>query len=193
MRPRAWSDRTHELGELFAALAFTDADRAPLSADQGFARWVDRTTAVRRAGGTIYLIGNGASASMASHMAADLAKTCRLHTQVFTDPALVTALSNDLGFASVYAEPLRRRAREGDMLVAISSSGASENILAAADLAREARLFVVTLTAFQGDNPLRARGNLNAYVPARAYGPAETCHAAVLHHWMDLMEAADRG
>ena len=73
-------------------------------------------------GNTLYLVGNGASASMASHMAADLDKNARVHTEVFTDPALITAIANDLDYTQVFSEPLRRRMSPGDMLVAISSS-----------------------------------------------------------------------
>ena len=68
---------------------------------------------------------------MASHFAADLAKNGKLHVQVFSDLALITAISNDLGYEEVFAEPLRRMGSSGDLLVAISSSGRSENILAA--------------------------------------------------------------
>src|SRR5439155_15434224 len=108
-----------------------------------------------------YLIGNGASASMASHFAADLAKNAHLHTEVFSDLALITAISNDMGYEHVFAEPLSRRARRGDMLVAISSSGRSPNVLRAVETARRLGLFVVTLSAFAPDNHLRAQGHVN--------------------------------
>jgi D-sedoheptulose 7-phosphate isomerase len=139
---------------------------------------------------TVYLIGNGASASMASHFAADLAKNGHLHTQVFSDLSLITAISNDLGYEHVFAEPLRRRAQPQDMLVAISSSGNSPNLLKAVDVAHEKRLTVVTLSAMQPDNALRQLGDLNVYLGAKTYGLAETAHAAVLHHWMDQVEVS---
>ena len=86
---------------------------------------------IRNARRTIYLVGNGASASMASHMASDLSKNAGLHTHVFSDPSLLTAISNDIGYEDVFALPLKGRAVKGDMLVAISSSGKSPNILKA--------------------------------------------------------------
>ena len=125
---------------------------------------------------------------MASHLAADLAKNGKFHTEVFSDLSLITAISNDMGYDSVFAEPLRRRAKPGDMLVAISSSGCSSNILAAVDIGLERGLRVVTLSAMSPDNPLRSRGFLNAYVAAQSYGEAETCHAAILHRWMELVQ-----
>lgn len=93
-----------------------------------------------------------------------------------------------MGYEWVFAEPLRRRAKKGDMLVAISSSGASKNILNATEVARKIGLKIITLSAMLPQNPLRSEGFLNAYVPAETYGYAETCHAAILHHWMDMVE-----
>jgi D-sedoheptulose 7-phosphate isomerase len=71
------------------------------------------------------------------------------------------------------------------MLVAISSSGRSPNILKAAAVAADMKMTVVTLSGMAPENPLRRAGWLNAYVAAPTYGLAETCHAAILHHWMD--------
>lgn len=159
-----------------------------LDTDQGFEHWREWTVQVRDRGKTVYLIGNGASASMASHFAADLAKNGHLHTQVFSDVCLMTAVSNDISFESVYSEPLSRRGRQGDLLVAISSSGRSPNILHCTRVAQKMGLTVITVTAFDEENPLRGLGDLNAYIPADTYSAAETAHAAVLHGWMDLVE-----
>ena len=108
----------------------------------------------------------------------------------FFDLSQITAISNDIGYDQVFSLPLRQRGRPGDMLVAVSSSGASPNVMAAADAARELRITLVTLTGKRPDNPLRARGDLNFYVPDDSYSLVETCHAAVLHWWMDLVHAS---
>ena len=126
---------------------------------------------------------------MASHFAADLAKNAHLHTEVFSDLSLITAISNDMGYEWVFAKPLCRRAKKGDMLVAISSSGASKNILCATEIAKKIGLKIITLSAMLPQNPLRSSGDLNIYVSAKTYGLAETAHAAILHHWMDLVES----
>ncbi len=155
--------------------------------DHGFLFWAEVTMIIRSLERTVYLVGNGASSSMASHLAADLAKNGRVHTEVFTDQSLLTAIANDLSFEEVFAEPLRRRMKAGDMLVAISSSGSSPNVLKAVEVARRRGGFIVTLSAMKSTNPLRHRGDLNYYISAQTYGEAETCHAAILHHWMDLV------
>jgi D-sedoheptulose 7-phosphate isomerase len=90
-----------------------------------------------------------------------------------------------MSFEEVFAEPLRRRMKSGDMLVAISSSGQSANVLRAVKEAKNLGGTVVTLSAMKQNNPLRSEGNLNFYVSAMSYGMAETCHAAILHHWLD--------
>ncbi len=184
---KIWQNEVHQLSNMLFRLSFRGIDGTPYDVDEGFYRWQDLTIEAKEKKRTIYLIGNGASASMSSHFAADLAKNAHLHTEVFSDLSLITALSNDMGYEWVFAEPLRRRAKKGDMLVAISSSGSSKNILLAVDVAREIELNVITVSAMSSANPLRFKGHLNAYVPAETYGCAETCHAAILHHWMDMV------
>ncbi|MFM9058909.1 MAG: SIS domain-containing protein [Planctomycetaceae bacterium] len=188
---RDWQQQVRNLTDLLQGLACTCRDGQNVEQDQGFAEWVESTLRLRDRRQTVYLIGNGASASMASHFAADLAKNGRLHTQVFSDLSLITAISNDMGYEHVFAEPLRRRGKRGDLLVAISSSGRSPNILAAIDVADELEITVVTLTAKDAANPLRKRGDLKLYGPAATYGLAETAHAAALHWWMDLIQLQD--
>ncbi len=183
-----WKQEVDKLCDILHKLSSIGYDGVEYSADEGFHIWRELTIEVRDKKRSIYLIGNGASASMASHFAADLAKNAHLHTEVFSDLSLITAISNDMGYEWVFAEPLRRRAKKGDMLVAISSSGASKNILCAAEVARKIGLKVITLSAMSPQNPLRSSGSLNIYIPAETYGYAETSHAAILHYWMDMVE-----
>ncbi len=173
------------LAECLRGISVTVEDDVQIETERAFNLWCDTTEVVRQAERVIYLIGNGASASMASHFAADLAKNADLHTQVFTDISLMTAVANDLSYDMVFVAPLRRRLKVGDMLVAISSSGHSPNVLKAAEFAASRKATVVTLSAMQPDNALRQIGALNFWLPADTYGMAETGHAAILHHWMD--------
>jgi D-sedoheptulose 7-phosphate isomerase len=184
----SWEKEVDELYSILYKLTFVGNDGTEYGVDEGFRAWKDLTIEVKDKGRSIYLIGNGASASMASHFAADLAKNAHLHTEVFTDLSLITAISNDMGYEYVFSEPLRCRAKKGDMLVAVSSSGTSKNILCATEVAQKIGLKIVTLSAMSPQNPLRSEGFLNAYVPGQTYGYAETCHAAILHHWMDMIE-----
>ncbi|MEN9359447.1 MAG: hypothetical protein RL095_982 [Verrucomicrobiota bacterium] len=165
----------------------TDGSGASLSPDQGFARLKELSLAARSRRSALYFVGNGASASMASHFSTDLAKNAGLATHTFSDPALLTCLANDLGSAEIFSAALNRCGRQGDVLVAISSSGSSPNILRALQSADELGMGIVTFTGMKADNPSRRLGDLNFWVPCSTYGHAETAHAALLHHWVDLL------
>ena len=183
----SWTQTVDRLAGLLHALEFHNADGGPMAADDGFAKLATLALDVFRERRVLYAIGNGASASMASHFAADMAKNGRLHTEVFSDLSLITAVANDLAYSEVFAEPLRRVGERGDVLVAISSSGRSPNILRAVEVARGLGVTIVTLSGMDADNPLRRLGDINGYIPATSYGGAETAHAAVLHEWIDLV------
>jgi len=156
--------------------------------DKGFLQWRKLAFKARTKGNTLFFIGNGASASMASHFAADVAKNARIRTYVFTDPALITALANDIRYEEVYAEPIRWYMQKGDMLIAISSSGNSPNVVNAVKAAKQSGGTVITLSAMSPDNSICKMGTINFYIPAQTYGMAETAHAAILHFWMDSIE-----
>lgn len=180
-----WLNHVEELNRIMNGLLVFQNDGAETSIDNSFLVWKKATLLIREEKRTIFLIGNGASASMASHTAADLAKNARVRTEVFSDLSLITAIANDMGFENVFVEPLRRRMRTGDMLVAISSSGQSSNVILAAEEAQRKGGFIVTLSAMETNNKLRSLGMLNFYLPASTYGMAETGHAAILHYWID--------
>jgi D-sedoheptulose 7-phosphate isomerase len=166
-------------------LSVTAAGGSPLAVAEGFARWVQIAFDGRQQGRHLYLVGNGASAMIASHFAADACKNGGLSAMAFNDAALLTATANDVAFEEVFALPLRRLARAGDLLIAISSSGNSPNILRALETAKSMSIQIVTLTGMCVDNRARALGDLNFYVPARRYGWVECAHQLVLHYWLD--------
>jgi len=149
--------------------------------------------ALRRAGGKIMFIGNGASAAIASHMAADYAKNGGVRAIAFNDPALLTAVSNDIRYEQVFAEPIRLFADPGDILLAISSSGQSPNILAGSHAARERGCRLITLSGFRDDNPLRTLGDTNFYVPCLSYGVTEVLHHSLCHCILDTFMTNHNG
>jgi len=189
--PGGWKICVDELSGALDRMETTGPDMAPMAPDQAFSAFKTLAEDIRESGRVIYLVGNGASASMASHFSADLAKNAHLHTQVFTDISLITAVANDLCYAEVFVEPLKRRMRQGDLLVCISSSGNSPNVVNAAAYAKAHGGLVATLTGMKPDNALRRIGDLNFWVPADSYGLAETAHAAILHYWMDAVSLED--
>jgi D-sedoheptulose 7-phosphate isomerase len=132
-----------------------------------------------------YLCGNGASASLCNHMALDWTKNGKVTTRSFSNAALLTAVANDMGVEDLFSLPLSLYAGTGDLLVAISSSGNSPNIVRAIDTARELSMKVVTLSGLGPDNKIRQCGDLNFFIPARTYGMVECSHAVLMHAWLD--------
>ncbi|MBV5339804.1 MAG: SIS domain-containing protein [Deltaproteobacteria bacterium] len=132
-----------------------------------------------------YLIGNGASMAFSDHMAVDWSKNGKVPTHAFSSPSLLTALGNDIGIDQLFASAINTYANHDDMLVAISSSGNSKNIIEAIGSAREKKMRVVTFSGLKPDNQLRKMGDLNFYVPAKTYGIVECAHQLLLHMWLD--------
>lgn len=180
-----WTDYCETIAKGLRALVVTDREGRDLPAAEGVSRWVAMTRATQQRDAHLYIIGNGGSAGMASHMAADAAKNGRLRALAFTDPSLLTATANDLAYDQVFSLPLERLARAGDLLIAISSSGNSPNIVRALEVARGLGLGTVTLSGMRADNRARALGDLNFYVPLPRYGWAESAHQVILHYWFD--------
>jgi phosphoheptose isomerase len=142
--------------------------------------------AAKNAGNKVIFLGNGGSAGIASHMAIDLSKNGRLAAMCF-DVATVTCLANDRGHENWMASALEIWARPGDVVIAISSSGRSKNVLNAADFAVAHQLELVTLSGMAPDNPLREKGKVNLWCDSRAYNIIETAHQFWLMAAIDLL------
>jgi phosphoheptose isomerase len=134
-----------------------------------------------RAKSKIILIGNGGSSAIASHMATDYTKNGGLRTIAFNDAPTLTCLGNDFGINEIFAKQLEYYALQGDLVIIVSSSGKSGNIIRAAEAAFEMGLDLVTFSGMNPDNMLRRKGMLNFYVPARDYGLVELTHLTLLH------------
>lgn len=138
--------------------------------------------------GCVYVIGNGGSAGIASHFCTDLLKTLKIPAATLVDSNLLTCIGNDLGYEQIFSHQLDVLMSKNDLLVAISSSGKSQNILNAADIAKAKEAALITLSGFKGDNPLRTRGQLNLWLDACDYGLVETGHFSLLHTMIDTWQ-----
>jgi D-sedoheptulose 7-phosphate isomerase len=137
-------------------------------------------------GHKIIFIGNGGSAAICSHMAIDYSKNGGMRALAFNDGAFLTCLGNDFGYESVFTKQVEFHGQPGDLLVAISSSGQSKNIIEATKQAKLQKMFVVTLTGFERTNPLRLSGHLNFYLENENYGFVEVGHLTLLHAALDI-------
>ncbi len=139
------------------------------------------------AGKKIIFIGNGGSAAIASHMAVDFWKNGGMKAVSFNDGSQLTCLGNDYGYKHVFEKPIEMFADAGDVLVAISSSGRSENILLGVKAARLKGCKVITLSGFDENNPLAFLGEFNFHVPSKMYGPVEVIHHSICHCIIDTI------
>lgn len=145
------------------------------------------------AGKKLMFIGNGASASIASHMSTDFWKNGGMRATAFNDSSLLTCIGNDYGYRHLFQKPVEMFADSGDILVAISSSGKSENILLGAEAARGKGCKVITMSGFEKGNPLSKLGDINFHVPDKEYGPVEILHTAICHGILDIILRSKNG
>ncbi len=139
----------------------------------------------------IFFIGNGGSSAIASHMTADFMKNGGMRTYSLYDNAVTTCMGNDYGYAYVFSRPLAFLGQENDLLVAISSSGSSQNIVNAIHVAKTKKMEVITFTGFLPDNPSKQMGDINVYVPSEKYGVVESIHNLMLQQTVDLIMVRD--
>jgi D-sedoheptulose 7-phosphate isomerase len=139
-------------------------------------------------GGKVMALGNGGSACIASHIHNDLSMTEHVRSMVFYETSLLTALANDYGYNSVFQSPIGDWAEAKDVLIAISSSGCSENILSGVDKAIKKQCQIITFTGFEADNPLRKMGAINFYVKGNSFGHVEASHCVLTHYLTDAVK-----
>jgi D-sedoheptulose 7-phosphate isomerase len=136
---------------------------------------------------TIYACGNGGSAAISGHL------LCDFHKGIQTDTALrprimsltshlelITAIANDIGYADVFAYQLKTMAEPGDVLISISSSGNSENIVRAVEWARQNGMGTIAMTGFAGGRSGKL-ADINLHVAAANYGIVEDIHHSMMH------------
>ena len=135
---------------------------------------------------TTFFLGNGGSASTASHFVNDVSLGSRQFEKPFRaislcdNQAVITAIANDDGYENIFLQQLQTLATAGDTIVCISASGNSKNLIKAIEYAKENNIYVVGLTAFDGGY-LKENCDLNIHVPTKIgeYGPAEDLHMVI--------------
>mgnify|MGYP003986733859 CR=1 FL=1 len=135
----------------------------------------------------VIVIGNGGSASIASHMSIDLTKSVNIRTINFNESSLLTCFSNDYGYDYWAEKALEFYADKQDLAILISSSGQSKNIINGAIKAKEMGLSVVTLSGFMNNNPLKEIGDVNLWVDSESYNIIETTHQTWLLSVVDYL------
>ena len=136
--------------------------------------------AAHQSGKKIILVGNGGSAAMASHVAVDFTKAAGIRAINFNEADLLTCFANDYGYEHWVEKALEAYADPGDLVILISSSGESANIVKGAEKAKKMGLSLITVSGFSKGNPLRNIGNLNLWFENYEYNIVEMTH----HIWL---------
>lgn len=181
-------DRLYADAGAYADAYFGQLTRAAASLDRRVLADAGRMLAERAAkGAMIFSCGNGGSAAIANHLACDCMKGVRADSRLrprvhslSTSVELITALANDVGPEEMFSGQLSSLASAGDVLIAISSSGASPNIVRALEWARDHGLATIALTGFAGGPAMRLADHA-LHVDAANYGLAEDVHQSVMH------------
>ena len=161
---------------------FTDHEGNPLGYESGVQKNLEMLGNLRDRGGNLFLVGNGGSAGVVSHILTDYINVNKLNARTLHESSLLSCMSNDYGYENSFSEPLSTLAREKDLLIAVSSSGRSPNIHNAVKSVQKAGGEAITLSGFGHDNPLRSMGDLNIWLDSKSYGLVEIGHLFYLHY-----------
>ncbi len=179
------SDYFSRLFKISSQIQVTSREGKNLGLDEGILRIVRELTYVKKSRRKVLLIGNGGSHSIVSHLAIDLQEGLGVRALTFAEGARLTALSNDYGYDNAFDHQLKQWLDPKDLVIAVSSSGQSQNIIKAVEASLRMEARVGTMTGFLSDNPLRSLGLYNVYVPSESYGQVELAHGIVSHYLSD--------
>lgn len=142
---------------------------------------------IKENGKKVIIAGNGGSAAMASHVAVDFTKQGGIRAINFNEADLITCFANDYGFENWVTKAIEFYCDKGDMVILISSSGSSTNMINAAQTAKKLGISVITFTGFNSNNPLKKEGELNFWLDSKAYNIIENTHQIWLLMVCDLI------
>jgi D-sedoheptulose 7-phosphate isomerase len=147
---------------------------------QDFLKIIKLIKDIKKKNKKIIIVGNGGSAAMASHVSVDFTKLCNIRAINFNEADLLTCFSNDYGYENWIKNALSFYADKGDLLISISSSGESKNIINGAKFAKKNGCKVITLTGFKKENKVKKIGHVNLWVNSKNYNIVEMSH----HIWL---------
>ena len=154
---------------------------------------VDLIEKTKKTGNKIIIAGNGGSASLASHLMVDFTNAAKIRAVNFNEPSIITCLSNDYGYENWISKALDFYADPGDVVILISSSGQSKNMLVGAKKAKSMNVNVITFSGFLENNPLRMLGDINFWVDSKIYNIVEMVHNIWLLAIVDYLADKNNG
>ncbi len=180
-------DYINELSNILLNIKSIDSINTNIDLNHSIEKAIEIIKAQSEKHNKILIIGNGGSASIANHLAIDLWKNAGIRATTYSDSALLTCISNDFGYEYVFEKPIEMFADKGDVLIAISSSGMSKNIINGTVAAKKMGCKIITMSGFKENNTLRSKGEINFYVPSDSYGYVELAHSVLCHCIVDII------
>ena len=141
----------------------------------------------RKKGGKVYIVGNGGSSSIASHVSVDFAKVARVKSSTFNNSNIITCFANDYGYQNWVVEAVKAYMSKKDIIILISSSGTSKNIVNAAKYCKKNNIKTITLSGFKKNNSLSKLNNINFYINSNHYNFIEMSHHIILVYLVDVL------
>ncbi|PPR41455.1 MAG: Phosphoheptose isomerase [Alphaproteobacteria bacterium MarineAlpha5_Bin12] len=143
----------------------------------------------RKKGSKILIFGNGGSAAIANHFTLDITKTTNIRCINLNESSIITAFANDFGYENWVAKSIKYYADNGDLLILISSSGNSKNMIKAAKFAKNSKkIKLITLTGFNQKNSLKKLGDINLWIDSKSYNFVENIHQIWLLSIVDYIK-----
>ena len=138
--------------------------------------------------GKVFIVGNGGSSSIASHISVDFAKVANVPSNTFNNANLITCFANDYGHENWIKEAIKAYTQKNDILILISSSGNSKNIINAAKYCNENNIPLITFSGFDKENNLAKLGNINIHINSKNYNYIEMSHHIILVSIVDIFK-----
>ena len=131
------------------------------------------------------MAGNGGNASTASHMSTDLTKNAKIKSMSFNDVNLITCFSNDYGYENWLKAAIKYYTKPNDLIVLLSVSGESKNLINAANFFKKKKIKLITITGAKKNNLLSQKGNINYWINSKAYNIVEVVQMTILASIVD--------
>ena len=181
----SFDSRLNNFLSVLSGMEVTTKAHKSLEKESGLREVYTRLESLKHAQGSLYVIGNGGSAGVASHAVTDFFNVGKIKAFTLHESSLLTCMTNDFGYENAFAKMLDQLISDRDVLIAISSSGNSINIRNAVDTATKHHASVITLSGFSQENPLRQMGDINIWLDSDDYGFVEIGHQFILHNIAD--------
>jgi D-sedoheptulose 7-phosphate isomerase len=177
--------RIEKFAQIIGLSVVTNLQKQPCDLEVEISSLQQRLMQLKSKRQNLYIIGNGGSAGVAAHAVTDFFNVAKIRATTLHESSLLTCMANDFGYENAIAIMLAQLLNPNDVVIAISSSGNSMNIRNAVNTAREKGAYVLTLTGFAINNPLRDLGHINIWLDSCDYGFVEVGHQFILHNIAD--------